>query len=192
MKIIYSTLAAALLFSGCSFNSATPENSDSNITVDDNATEILIVVDENKTDENVSNEVIELGEIEVVATQKVDFSSVPREYLPVYFDFNSAEIRDDQKAKLRYDVDLASCDMAKKVIIVGYTDSVGGEVQNYNLGLKRAASVSSYMISNGVDEKKVEIKSAGKKFVKCDISDEECNAKNRKVEIYEVTKKHHP
>ena len=109
--------------------------------------------------------------------------------MPIYFKFNSYDIDFTQKAKLNYDVDLATCGMVKQVDIIGYADSIGGEVKNYNLALKRANSVAAFLISQGVPEKKIVIKSVGKKFVNCKLNDEKCNSKNRKVEIIEKVKK---
>ncbi len=118
----------------------------------------------------------------------VDYTSIPRDYIPIYFDFNRFNLKEDQKASLHYDVNLALCDMAKKVNVIGYADSVGNEVVNYKLALKRADAVAQYLIEQGVNPKKIVLKSAGNKFSKCTLSNKKCNMRNRKVEIAEETK----
>jgi|GEM_PF-2525170 len=68
----------------------------------------------------------------------------------VNFDFDSARLRSDSKAKLNGVLKLLKSNPKIRVRIVGYTDSTGPA--NYNLGLsiRRAAAVRKYLVANGI------------------------------------------
>lgn len=80
--------------------------------------------------------------------------------------------------------------------IVGYTDRIGDADANYNLGLKRAETIKSLLLENGLqlDERKVRVSSRGESAPKTSCSDNQpkkdlvaCLADDRRVEISILT-----
>ena len=74
---------------------------------------------------------------------------------------------------------------AERVFVVpGYTDSVGHEDYNYDLGQKRATSVAGYLVSNkGLDPTQVRVVSYGASKPVADNSTPSGRRRNRRVEI---------
>ncbi len=68
----------------------------------------------------------------------------------VYFQFNSAELRDDYKAELDSMIAVFTDYPAYYVEIFGHTDSVGSTAYNLVLSKKRARQVMLYLVENGV------------------------------------------
>ncbi len=69
------------------------------------------------------------------------------------------------------------------VIAVGHTDSVGSDAYNKRLSLARAESVKTYLVSKGVDAKRIRTEGMGKSQPIADNATAEGRAKNRRVEI---------
>jgi outer membrane protein OmpA-like peptidoglycan-associated protein len=69
-------------------------------------------------------------------------------------------------------------------VVAGYTDSVGHEAYNYELGQRRATSVAGYLVgSKGLDPTQVRVVSYGKSKPVADNSTRSGRRSNRRVEI---------
>jgi len=69
-------------------------------------------------------------------------------------------------------------------VVAGYTDSVGHEAYNYDLGQKRATSVAGYLVGQkGLDPMQVRVVSYGASKPVADNSTRSGRRKNRRVEI---------
>jgi outer membrane protein OmpA-like peptidoglycan-associated protein len=69
-------------------------------------------------------------------------------------------------------------------VIAGYTDSVGHEDYNYELGQRRATSVAGYLVgSKGLDPTQVRVVSYGASKPVANNSTRDGRLKNRRVEI---------
>ncbi len=69
-------------------------------------------------------------------------------------------------------------------VVAGYTDSVGHEAYNYELGQQRATSVAGYLVGNkGLDPTQVRVVSYGASKPVADNSIRSGRQKNRRVEI---------
>jgi outer membrane protein OmpA-like peptidoglycan-associated protein len=69
-------------------------------------------------------------------------------------------------------------------VVAGYTDSVGHEDYNYELGQRRATSVAGYLVgSKGLDPTQVRVVSYGASKPVADNSTPSGRRKNRRVEI---------
>lgn len=71
----------------------------------------------------------------------------------------------------------------KKVLITGHTDSVGEEETNEIVARDRASNVMRYLISQGIDETKLEVSSKGELAPIANNNTNEGRAKNRRIEI---------
>jgi outer membrane protein OmpA-like peptidoglycan-associated protein len=69
-------------------------------------------------------------------------------------------------------------------VVAGYTDSVGHEAYNYELGQRRATSVAGYLVGNkGLDPTQVRVVSYGANKPVADNSSRSGRRMNRRVEI---------
>ena len=103
----------------------------------------------------------------------------------VYFDFDSHKL-DESKLEFIDLIEYIKSNPNSKVLLEGHTDSRGPDYYNYNLGLRRANSVKSYLMRQTILENQIQIVSKGEKnppvscLKKCSKND---HAKNRVVFI---------
>ncbi len=69
------------------------------------------------------------------------------------------------------------------VLIAGHTDSTGSEAHNQRLSEARAAAVMHYLVSQGVDPRRIDARGFGERFPIADNRSEQGRALNRRVEI---------
>ena len=62
-------------------------------------------------------------------------------------------------------------------------DSVGSDVYNQKLSVKRAESVKAYLVSKGIEKNRIYTEGKGEKQPVADNKTKEGRAKNRRVEI---------
>jgi peptidoglycan-associated lipoprotein len=80
----------------------------------------------------------------------------------VFFDFDKANIRDDQKAALNDNVGWLKGNTGAKVLLEGHCDERGTAEYNLALGERRAKVVKDYLIAAGVAAERVSTISYGK------------------------------
>lgn len=110
-------------------------------------------------------------------SEKVTFAA------DAFFDFDKAILKPEAKVKLD--------DMAAKlkgvnlevIVAVGHTDAVGTDAYNQKLSIRRADAVKAYIISRGIDAKRVFSEGKGEKQPVADNKSSAGRAKNRRVEI---------
>lgn len=138
---------------------------------------------------NVEVGVIESGDIvEALAVPrgtKVRASARPRVRLPVYFEFNSAELKPEAKELLqKVGKALVATDLESfRFSVEGHTDSIGGEDFNSNLSKRRAEVVRDFLAKHGVDQARLQSIGRGESSpVDTNVTDEG-RQHNRRVEI---------
>ena len=103
----------------------------------------------------------------------------------VYFDFDSDKLDQAQLEVLDL-IEYIKHNPKSKILLEGHTDSRGPNSYNYNLGLRRANSVKSYLMKKTILDKQIQIVSKGENnppvscLNKCSKND---HAKNRVVFI---------
>ena len=70
--------------------------------------------------------------------------------LPIYFDFDKSNIRDDQKARLENDGDFLSAHPKVVIAIEGNTDERGTNEYNMALGERRAQTAKKFLMNMGI------------------------------------------
>jgi outer membrane protein OmpA-like peptidoglycan-associated protein len=71
-----------------------------------------------------------------------------------------------------------------EVRIVGHTDNTGSDAVNNPLSVNRAQSARDYLVSRGVDSRRIATEGHGAKQPLADNATEAGRAKNRRIEIY--------
>ena len=71
-----------------------------------------------------------------------------------------------------------------EVRIVGHTDSTGSDAINNPLSVDRAASTRSYLVSRGVDGRRIAIDGMGSRYPIASNDTNDGRARNRRVEIF--------
>ena len=84
--------------------------------------------------------------------------------LPVYFDFDSPIIKDDQKSRMQVNSDFISKGTVN-VRIEGNCDPRGTNEYNMALGERRAQAAKKALLAAGVDEKKLTTVSYGEERI---------------------------
>ena len=70
-----------------------------------------------------------------------------------------------------------------KIALVGYTDNIGSDEYNYNLGLERAVFTKNFMVENGMPETIISITSKGETSPIASNDTKAGRAQNRRTEI---------
>jgi len=113
----------------------------------------------------------------VPASKKVAFAA------DAFFDFDKSVLKPAGKSSLDKLVqDTGTIDL-EVIIATGHTDSIGSDAYNQKLSMRRAAAVKAYLVSKGVDSKKVFTEGKGEKQPVASNKTKEGRAKNRRVVI---------
>jgi peptidoglycan-associated lipoprotein len=78
--------------------------------------------------------------------------AVGRSFDPIFFDFDSAELRFAARRTLKDYADWLAQNLGVWIVLEGHCDSAGSEEYNYNLGMARAWAVKSYLVGLGVGD----------------------------------------
>lgn len=99
------------------------------------------------------------------------------------FDTGKADLKPDGRAKLNElavklrDVNFDS------IAVTGYTDSIGSNAANQRLSQRRADAVKQYLVSQGVEAKKIQTTGRGEANPVADNKSAQGRARNRRVEV---------
>ena len=104
------------------------------------------------------------------------------------FAFDKSELNDDGKAAVDEYITTLGPELtdAYLVLIVGHTDTSGNETYNEALSLKRAESVSDYLVSKGVEADALRVIGRGSKEPLVSNETREGRIQNRRVDIMAV------
>ena len=103
--------------------------------------------------------------------------------LAVNFDFNSSELRDEDKNKLETIFGIIEAASAYEIEIAGHTDSKGSTVYNDSLALSRAEALKVYFLQKGLNEEDMSITAHGENQPISDNETERGRDINRRTEV---------
>ena len=101
----------------------------------------------------------------------------------IYFKIESANLEPGSLTTLQKLLKMMDENPAIIIEIAGHTDSTGTKEFNLSLSKKRAESVASYLIQNGVSSKRIRTAGYGDTKPLANDSTEEGRRKNRRTEI---------
>ncbi|MCG8591916.1 MAG: OmpA family protein [Proteobacteria bacterium] len=133
--------------------------------------------------------VIEAGDIvEALAVPRgtrIRPNARPTVRLPVYFEFNSADLREDAVQLLeKVTVALASDELSTfRFSVEGHTDSVGSDDYNADLSNRRANTVQRFLEDRGIDTARLTAIGRGESSPVAPNDDADGRQRNRRVEL---------
>lgn len=101
----------------------------------------------------------------------------------VLFDFDKAELKSSAYPNVTKLAQFLQQNPERKVLVEGYTDSVGAAAYNLGLSERRANAVRTALVRAGVDPLRVIAQGHGKEFPVADNASESGRAQNRRVEV---------
>jgi peptidoglycan-associated lipoprotein len=110
-------------------------------------------------------------------------SNANGELKAAYFDYNKYALRANDKEILKNNGQYLLKNKNAKVVIEGNCDERGSDAYNMALGDKRAKEAMKYLVSLGVDKKRIKTLSNGKRRPIDPGHDEEAWAKNRRDDL---------
>jgi peptidoglycan-associated lipoprotein len=126
----------------------------------------------------VAPQVDEYARIQALSPEEIDKLGLLGN---VYFDFDSAAIRESERATLVGNADALKKYDFLRVTIEGHCDERGTIEYNIALGERRAQSVIDYLVSLGVPRERLKNVSYGKEVPVCMESNEACWQQNRRA-----------
>ncbi len=105
----------------------------------------------------------------------------------VLFEFNKWDLLPESFEELNIVVKLLTDNPKVEIEVSGHTDNIGSEKYNLELSDKRAASVKNYLVSKGIDAKRISSKGYGKSKPIAENTTELGREQNRRVE-FTITK----
>jgi OOP family OmpA-OmpF porin len=120
----------------------------------------------------------------VAGPEKAAFTKITLQ-AEALFDFDKSVVRADGKSKLNDEVvaKMKQYPQVEVILVTGHADRIGKEAYNQKLSERRAAAVKDYLVSQGVDAKRIETAAKGESepVVPCsDVKGKE-NRKNKKL-----------
>lgn len=103
--------------------------------------------------------------------------------LPVYFDFDSSDIKKDQIPRIEVNADFIKNQSDYDIRIEGNTDPRGTNEYNMALGERRALNAKKYLVNLGVNEAKLSTVSYGEERLLLHGHDELSWAQNRRADF---------
>ncbi len=90
------------------------------------------------------------GTMEATGDMKFSEGRTHEGLLPIYFDFDKSNVRDDQKARLEGNAEFLNANSSMKITIEGNCDERGTNEYNIALGERRAQAAKKYLMNLGV------------------------------------------
>jgi len=125
-----------------------------------------------------------LGSSEPLHSSEVVTGAEVPELGTVYFDYDRATLRDDQKPTLRSNAEaIRSHPSWRTVVIEGHCDERGSEEYNLALGERRANAAKQYLVDSGVSASRLDTVSFGESKPAVRGHDESAWRWNRRAEF---------
>lgn len=101
----------------------------------------------------------------------------------VYFDFNKATLQESSFNEIEKLVSFLNKNRSVKILLVGYTDSIGSAAFNKELSTQRAKAIYKELVKRGISDKRLSYIGAGFEKPVADNTTEAGRQLNRRVEF---------
>ncbi len=175
-----STIAALLLFSGCSQKDPAIDATDGSQA--GQSTESTVDVKDPSDTSGLDDAGIDQSG--TADSNEQTLSTLESKFESIRFDFDKFFIRADMESKIKNNVALSkTAASAYNMKLEGNCDEWGSDEYNYALGLKRAKSTKDALVADGVDAARITMVSFGESNPICTEQTKECWAQNRRVDF---------
>ncbi len=116
---------------------------------------------------------------------RIEAGAPPTVRLPVYFEFNSTQLRPEAVALLeKVSGALSSEELSSfRFSVEGHTDSIGSDPYNLGLSTRRAAAVTGFLTANGVPQERLGPVGRGESDPVASNETDDGRQRNRRVEL---------
>ena len=101
----------------------------------------------------------------------------------IHFEHDRSDLSPTAKAILRNKVSVFQAHPSMRITVTGYTSKSGSAAYNMELGLRRATAARDYLVSQGVEESRINIATRGNNDLVVDGPGEVADAQNRRGEF---------
>ncbi|MEQ8475782.1 OmpA family protein [Fulvivirga sp.] len=101
----------------------------------------------------------------------------------IFFETDKYELTDKSKTELKKVVDFMSDNPSIKIQIEGHTDNVGSDSYNNELSKRRSLSVYTFLLNNGIVQKRISYQGFGSKKPKVPNDSDQNRQLNRRIEF---------
>ena len=101
----------------------------------------------------------------------------------IYFDFDKSTVRPEYRGIVSAHAAYAAANSTARVTLEGHADERGTREYNLGLGERRGNSVTGLMSAQGARVSQLTVVSYGEERPTCRVSEEDCWAMNRRVEV---------
>lgn len=105
------------------------------------------------------------------------------QFTPVYFDYDSAVIKEGERGKIETVASHLKRNPAVQLVVEGHCDERGSNEYNLALGERRALAVRAYLIGLGIDGNRIQTRSYGEERPVAMGHDESAWSQNRRGEF---------
>ncbi len=134
-------------------------------------------------DESQTQEVAQSPEMDAASTEQAEVTNPMLDQTTIYFGYDRAEILPEFKDVLNAHAEFLVANPQSSIVFEGHCDERGTIEYNLALGERRANTVKSYLIVQGVNPGQLESVSFGEERPASFGSDEMTWSKNRRAEI---------
>ncbi|MGN6435598.1 MAG: OmpA family protein [Agriterribacter sp.] len=106
----------------------------------------------------------------------------------IFFDVAKYELKPESLAELDKVIQLLNDNPGISILISGHTDNTGKAADNLKLSDNRAKSVTAYLVSKGIEAKRLQAKGLGATKPVADNNTEEGRTQNRRTELTILSK----
>ena len=134
--------------------------------------------EKNQDQQNLEDKIINNPERVIVVTknEKKEIMQI------IYFDFDEYTLSEVSLNTLKTLLDKYQ-NQISNYVIVGHTDTKGTNQYNLKLSLKRAETIKTIFLQEGIEEKNINILGKGEEFLAVITADETAHPANRRVEV---------
>ncbi len=102
----------------------------------------------------------------------------------VHFDTDKYNLKPEAQRALDYKIAYMKHFPGKKIFVVGHCDERASDKYNLDLGRHRAEEIQRYLVNNGINPKRIEIMTEGKRRPLVPGHNKAAWAQNRRAEFY--------